>query len=193
MTSRARSGIPVGVVPATVTALVTIFCQLYLINLLLLKVAITYIIAAFGLLVVSGIVFAMLCTSLCRRLSTDRTSNPSWLHPTLKALAVRMQMPEPELHTLDTAGINAFAVQGIFDNGHILINTATLTHLHEDEIEAVLAHECSHIRCHHALVLTLIQGMSLPITIPAAVVLATVYGFIFGMENFRHLFLTVHP
>lgn len=184
--------VPVSVLLAVCMALVTIVCQIYLLNVFLLHVPVIYIGIIYAVLIFGGMLFGLFCTQICRRFANDKQSNPAWLRPALKSLTKRMQLAEPELHTLNTTGINAFALHGIFDNGHIVLNSATLTHLHEDEIEAVLAHECSHIASYHALALTLIQGMTLPLTMPIASGLALFYGVIFGMENFRRMFLTTH-
>jgi heat shock protein HtpX len=145
-----------------------------------------------GFLILCGVVFALRCSDLCHRFAADKPAHPVWLRPALASLCKRMQLPVPELHSLNTAGINAFALQGLFDHGHILLNSATLTHLHEDEIDAVLAHECSHIANKHAFVMTLIQGMTFPLTLPAAFVVSLLVGIIFGMENFRRMFLALH-
>lgn len=183
---------PVSVLLALLTALVTVLIQLYFFMVLLLDLSSGLMLSLYAMLIVSGIGFAVFCTFICRRFADDKRVNPAWLQPTLRALAKRMQLPEPELHTLNTSGINAFALHGFFDRGHILINNETLTHLHEEEVEAVLAHECSHIAHYHAIVLTVIQGMAFPLTMPISLLLGLLYSVIYGTENFRRVFLTVH-
>ena len=191
MTVLARK-LPVSVLFAMLTACVTVLIQLYFFIVVLLDLSSGFMLTLYAILIVSGIGFAVLCTVICRRFADDKRVNPAWLQPALHALARRMQLPEPELHTLNTSGINAFALHGLLDRGHILINNATLTHLHEEEVEAVLAHECSHIANYHAMVMTVIQGMTFPLTMPISLLLGLLYSLIYGAENFRRVFLTVH-
>ena len=110
----------------------------------------------------------------------------------INTLARRFNLLQPEIHTLNTPGLNAFALQGLSKRGHILLNASVLTQLNQDEVEAVLAHECSHIADYHAMMLTVVQGMTLPMTLPIAVCAGLFYAFIYGLDKFRSAILTLN-
>ena len=101
-------------------------------------------------------------------------------------------MLPPVIHPLTTPGLNAFALQGFSKRGHILLNAAILQQLNQDEIEAVLAHECSHLKRYHAMILTIVQGMILPVTLPIAALASLFYAFIYGLDKFRSAVLTLN-
>jgi heat shock protein HtpX len=72
----------------------------------------------------------------------------------LQRLAVGADMATPSLAVAETDVPNSFAVGGVTD-GTVVVSTGLLDALDADELDAVLAHELSHLRNRDALVLTL--------------------------------------
>ena len=184
--------VPVTVLVALCLSLITIFAQLWLLNDLLLDFPQGDLFLLFGILLASGLLFALACRRICRLIADRSVLPPVWLTPMLNALARRFEIRPPEIHTLNSPGLNAFALQGLSRRGHILLNVAMLTQLNQDEVEAVLAHECSHIASYHAMMLTVVQGMTLPMTLPIAVGAGLFYAFIYGLDKFRSAVLTLN-
>lgn len=112
-------------------------------------------------------------------------SIPAWLKAMPRELAHKLNMPEPEVHTLDSPGLNAFAIDNMTRHGHIFFHRQLLMSLTHDEVEAVLAHEICHVKKGHAGTLTFIQGVMSPISLPLAVVMSLLYSVIFGMAGFK--------
>lgn len=67
------------------------------------------------------------------------------LYNLLENLAVSRGMPTPHLHIIDTPALNAFA-SGVHERQYtVTVTTGLLATLNRDELEAVLAHELTHI------------------------------------------------
>jgi heat shock protein HtpX len=60
-----------------------------------------------------------------------------------------------------------------------------LTSLTHDEVEAILAHEICHIEKGHAGILTFMQGVMLPITLPLALMINSMFSRFFGSSSFK--------
>lgn len=183
---------PVTILAAMFTSLITIFAQLWLLNDLVLGLSQVNLLRGCVGLLGCGVLFALVCPRICGWIADRATPLPTWLIPMLKNLAQGFNLLQPEIHLLKTAGLNAFALQGFSKRGHILLNASVLTQLHQDEVEAVLAHECSHIARYHALLLTVLQGMILPVTLPVALLAGLFYAFIYGLDKFRNAVLTLN-
>lgn len=73
------------------------------------------------------------------------------------ALAQQADVPVPEIAVSDTEMPNAFATGRSPSNATICITTGLLDLLSGDELDAVLAHELSHIKNRDAMVLTVVS------------------------------------
>ena len=186
-----RESLPASVVAAAVMSLLTILLQLWLLNFLVFDFPVHYLWIVYCLLIISGFVFAWFSRHFCRLIADHSTTVPRWLVLQLKTLSQKFNLAVPEVHVLNMPGLNAFALQGLSRRGHILLHTSVLTHLHQDEVEAVLAHEYSHLARHHAFMLTIVQGMTLPLTVPVALLAGVLYAFIYGLDKFRGVFLAL--
>lgn len=81
------------------------------------------------------------------------------LYSSLKGLLQKANCPfEPKLYIIDAPYMNAFASGWNSQNSMIAVTSALLERLSPDEIEAVLAHELSHIR-HGDVRLTMCVGI----------------------------------
>ncbi len=169
----------------------TVLIQLFFVNHLLVGLEWTVIIGFWLVLLLAGCLFSLLCRPVCRLL-TRPIAPPAWLIPLSRQLAVRMNIATPDVHLLALSGINAFAMDALFQRGQVLLNQVVLTQLNQDEVEAVLAHEMSHIASRHALVITVIQGMTLTITFVPVFVISLFYALIYGLDKLRLAFLTLN-
>ena len=67
----------------------------------------------------------------------------------LVEICQKLEMPVPELYLSGNLDINAYAI-GETDT-FIVINAGSIEALPDNQIYAMLAHECGHILCHHTL------------------------------------------
>ena len=68
-------------------------------------------------------------------------------------------MPMPEVAIYDSPDMNAFATGARRDSALVAVSTGLLRGMNKDEVEAVLAHEVSHIANGDMVTLTLVQGV----------------------------------
>ena len=77
------------------------------------------------------------------------------LHATIERLAAMADLPKPKkIAIMDTHVPNAFATGRNPRNAVVAVTRGLLSRLNEKEIEAVLAHELSHVRNRDVMVLT---------------------------------------
>ena len=77
------------------------------------------------------------------------------LHATIERLAALADIPKPKkIAVMDTHVPNAFATGRNQKNAVVAVTRGLMTRLNEKEIEAVLAHELSHVRNRDVMVLT---------------------------------------
>ena len=65
----------------------------------------------------------------------------------------------PDVAIYDAAEPNAFATGASRNNALVAVSTGLLRHMQPDEVEAVLAHEVSHVANGDMVTLTLLQGV----------------------------------
>ena len=72
-------------------------------------------------------------------------------------LAYRLDVPEPTLWISNMGSPNAFAI-GRKGNGHIVLDAALLNILSTEEVQAVIAHELSHLRSRDVIPMVIGSG-----------------------------------
>ena len=82
-----------------------------------------------------------------------------WLVDTVQRQAQRAGIGMPEVAIYDSPDINAFATGWNRDNALVAVSTGLLNNMSQDEAEAVLAHEVSHVANGDMVTLALIQGV----------------------------------
>lgn len=82
-----------------------------------------------------------------------------WLITTVKRQAQQAGIGMPEVAIYDSPEMNAFATGMNRNNALVAVSTGLLRNMRDDEVEAVLAHEVSHIANGDMVTLTLIQGV----------------------------------
>ncbi|HZD53771.1 MAG TPA: protease HtpX [Woeseiaceae bacterium] len=83
----------------------------------------------------------------------------SWLVGTVQRLAQQAGVGMPEVAIYDSADMNAFATGARRDHALVAVSSGLLQGMKRDEIEAVLAHEISHVANGDMVTLTLVQGV----------------------------------
>ena len=88
-------------------------------------------------------------------------SNPTerWLVDTIKRQAEKAGIGMPEVAVYDAPEINAFATGWNRNDSLVAVSTGLLNNMTQEEAEAVLGHEITHIANGDMVTLTLIQGV----------------------------------
>lgn len=82
-----------------------------------------------------------------------------WLLETVQNQAKAAGIGMPDVAIYDSPDMNAFATGMNRNNALVAVSTGLLQTMEQDEVEAVLAHEVSHIANGDMVTLTLIQGV----------------------------------
>lgn len=101
-----------------------------------------------------------------------RNETEQWLINTVAAQAKQANIKMPEVAIYDSPEMNAFATGPSKNNSLVAVSTGLMHNMNQEQIEAVLAHEVSHIANGDMVTLTLIQGVVNTFVIFAAKVLA---------------------
>ncbi|MDK9705696.1 MAG: protease HtpX [Desulforhopalus sp.] len=88
-------------------------------------------------------------------------SNPTeqWLYTTVRRMAEQAEIGMPEVAIYDSPDMNAFATGMKKHDALVAVSTGLLQNMSKDEVEAVLAHEISHVAGGDMVTLALIQGV----------------------------------
>ncbi|WP_455366620.1 protease HtpX [Kaarinaea lacus] len=92
-------------------------------------------------------------------IETPRNSTEQWLVSTVKRQAQQAGIGMPEVAIYDAPDVNAFATGMSRNNALVAVSTGLLNSMTEDEAEAVLGHEVSHVANGDMVTLALIQGV----------------------------------
>ena len=82
-----------------------------------------------------------------------------WLVDTVQRQAQRAGIGMPEVAVYDAPEVNAFATGWNKDSALVAVSTGLLNNMSQDEAEAVLGHEVSHVANGDMVTLALIQGV----------------------------------
>ena len=92
-------------------------------------------------------------------IATPRTSEEVWLVQTVKRHADRAGIGMPEVAVYEAPDPNAFATGMRRNSALVAVSTGLLRLMNRDQVEAVLAHEISHVANGDMVTLTLVQGV----------------------------------
>ena len=92
-------------------------------------------------------------------IDSPSSSREFWLVETVRKQAEKAGIGMPEVAIYDSPDVNAFATGMTRNSALVAVSTGLLNGMRDDEIEAVLAHEVSHIANGDMVTLTLIQGV----------------------------------
>ncbi len=90
--------------------------------------------------------------------------NPSnqteqWLIDTVRRMAEKAEIGMPEVAVYNSPDMNAFATGMNKNAALVAVSTGLLQNMEKGEVEAVLAHEITHVACGDMVTLSLIQGV----------------------------------
>jgi len=83
----------------------------------------------------------------------------AWLVGTVQRLARSANISTPEIAIYDAPDMNAFATGARRNSALVAVSTGLLRGMRRDEVEAVLAHEISHVANGDMVTLALVQGV----------------------------------
>ena len=91
----------------------------------------------------------------------ENPSNPTeqWLYNTVQRMAKEAEIGMPEVAMYNAPDMNAFATGMNKNNALVAVSSGLLQNMSKDEVEAVLAHEITHVACGDMVTLSLIQGV----------------------------------
>lgn len=92
-------------------------------------------------------------------ITQPRNSAEMWLMQTVERQARAAGIGMPEVAIFDAPEPNAFATGANRDKALVAVSTGLLRNMNQDEVEAVLGHEISHIANGDMVTLALIQGV----------------------------------
>ncbi|BCL59524.1 hypothetical protein DGMP_02170 [Desulfomarina profundi] len=78
---------------------------------------------------------------------------------TVARMAEDAEIGMPEVAVYHSPDLNAFATGMNKNNALVAVSTGLLQNMNRDEVEAVLAHEITHVACGDMVTLSLIQGV----------------------------------
>ncbi len=94
-----------------------------------------------------------------RVIEQPRTSTESWLVDTVRRQAQAAGVGMPEVGIFESPEPNAFATGASRNKSLVAVSSGLLQRMNQNEVEAVLGHEISHVANGDMVTLTLIQGV----------------------------------
>ncbi len=94
-----------------------------------------------------------------RVIEQPSNSTERWLVDTVQTQAQRAGIGMPEVAIFDSPQPNAFATGANRNSALVAVSTGLLQNMNQDEVEAVLAHEITHVSNGDMVTLALIQGV----------------------------------
>ncbi len=116
-----------------------------------------------------------------------RNSSERWLFDTVKRQAQAAGIGMPDIAIYESPDMNAFATGMKRNSALVAVSSGLMRSMSSDEVEAVLAHEVSHIANGDMVTLALIQGVVNTFVIFAARVIANVISAATNDEDGRGL------
>jgi heat shock protein HtpX len=92
-------------------------------------------------------------------IETPANQTERWLVETVRHQAEKAGIGMPDVAIFEAQEPNAFATGARRDSALVAVSTGLLRNMTQDEVEAVLAHEVSHVANGDMVTLTLIQGV----------------------------------
>jgi heat shock protein HtpX len=92
-------------------------------------------------------------------IETPRNATEAWLLETVRRHAHGAGIGMPEVAIYDAPEMNAFATGATKNSSLVAVSTGLMQQMDRDEVDAVLAHEVSHIANGDMVTLTLLQGV----------------------------------
>lgn len=104
-------------------------------------------------------------------------NSASGLYKIVKNLTTKANLPMPKLYIIQDNVPNAFATGRNYEHAAVAVTEGLLNLLTEEEVEAVIAHELSHIKHYDMLIGTVAATMA------GAIAMLANFGMFFGHSN----------
>lgn len=98
-------------------------------------------------------------TTGARVITSPSNATEAWLTNTVERLSRQAGIEMPEVAIYDSPQPNAFATGARRNSALVAVSTGLLQSMKQDEVEAVLAHEVSHVANGDMVTLALVQGV----------------------------------
>ncbi|MDP8078653.1 protease HtpX [Phocoenobacter skyensis] len=92
-------------------------------------------------------------------ITTPRNNAEQWLMETVQRQTQQAGIPMADVAIYHSSDVNAFATGATKSNSLVAVSTGLLNTMTQDEAEAVIAHEVSHIANGDMVTMTLLQGV----------------------------------
>lgn len=92
-------------------------------------------------------------------ITQPRNETEQWLFDSVARHARKLGIKMPEVAIYDAPDVNAFATGPSRSNSLVAVSTGLLQRLRRDEVDAVLAHEMSHVANGDMVTMLLLQGV----------------------------------
>ncbi len=115
-------------------------------------------------------------------LEQPKSSAEAWLVQTVQRLARQAGIGMPEVGVYNSPDMNAFATGMSRDKALVAVSTGLLQSMNQDEVEAVLGHEVSHVANGDMVTLALIQG----VVNTFVIFMARVIGYVIDKAVFKN-------
>lgn len=116
-------------------------------------------------------------------IETPSNNTERWLIETVKKQADQAGIGMPEVAIYDAPDANAFATGMKRNDALVAVSTGLLEEMTQDEVEAVLAHEVSHIANGDMITMALMQGVLNTFVIFAARLIASAIDSVMGGDD----------
>lgn len=93
-------------------------------------------------------------------ITTPRNETEAWLLQTVGRQAQMLGIKMPEVAIYQAQEMNAFATGAFKNSALVAVSTGLMQQMDRDEVEAVLAHEMSHVNNGDMVTLALLQGLA---------------------------------
>lgn len=98
-------------------------------------------------------------TTGARVIDAPRSEDEAWLLQTVRQQAARSGIGMPDVAIYPSADVNAFATGARRNSALVAVSEGLLHRMSRREVEAVLAHEVSHVANGDMITMTLLQGV----------------------------------
>lgn len=98
-------------------------------------------------------------SSGARVIETPRSDSERWLVDTVHSQAREADIGHPEVAIFNSPAPNAFATGANKNSALVAVSTGLMDNMNQDQVEAVLGHEVSHVANGDMVTLSLIQGV----------------------------------
>lgn len=173
----------------------------WLVSLVFLEAFVGLLVAVAVSLLVAGVAYAT-CDTLALAMTRTYDADPvghARLHNLAEGLCFSSGLPKPEVRVVDDPALNAFTAGRGPKRAAVVVTTGLVAELSRVEMEAVVAHELSHVKSHDVLVSTLaVPLVSLPASLLPGPAAAWLVGAVLGaarepMADVSAVSLTRYP